>query len=762
MITTAYQYDNVVSPAGASKLTLTAYDPDGSLSSYWNVEFRLPDLYLGNWVWGFQLTGRDVFHVTPMNVVLNPRYIPPGWYYYFESIALPLEANREYSYSFGGKGFFRLWVIKQDTQLWFDVRDQFGNILAFYSKLCPSPSDPTGGRNMTLRVFEEGREVYRDNIGKYVPGTLFYGVGRTFSDSATFELYVNLGPLGGLGNISMSGLLYDESRLVKFKDVRSEDFTLHMPVEYFWNVSGQVREQVFIDALETVYKAMGTCLGEELQGKPHRAEVNFEWCGVAGTNFVGFGVGVARWPVHVHHGWLGVLSHELGHLYSLTPPLVYYVEFPLFGEPLATYFGIEAVAALYGSNVRLWYWGTHPGFFDYLAGDRTVSEIERMQFVFFYLHKVYGPEIHKRFAQLWANDTYLKNVLVNRGFNVNETMITLYSYLAEENLARLFQIAGYNVSEERINEGLKLIAVAVTKIPTSISVSATPTKVTVGEKVVIKGSIRDAKGSALSVPLTLTIVEPDGVTRTLYGTSAPNGTFGFEVVLNKKGRHSFVVSFGGDLTHEASKSEEVYAEAEEKKMCIIATAAYGSELDPHVQFLRSFRDNFALKSFAGSKFMDVFNAWYYSFSPSVASFISTSEALRAATRAAIYPLIGILHLGVLASDAFSFNSEVSVIVAGLVISALIGLVYFTPPTLLVLYLVGRWRGVSGISRLKPRLLLIPLAVSALLVFIAELTLSPVLMMIGSGALVLSTIALVTWTVALKVTTRFLAHHGPKL
>jgi len=316
---------------------------------------------------------------------------------------------------------------------------------------------------------------------------------------------------------------------------------------------------------------------------------------------------------------------------------------------------------------------------------------------------------------------------------------------------------GYLVSEFAKTLG----SVTITKIPTSISVSATPTKLTVGEKVIVKGSIRDAKGSALSVPLTLTIVEPDGVTKTLYGTSAPNGTFGFEVMLNKKGKHSFVVSFGGDLTYEASKSEEVSAEAEEKKMCIIATAAYGSELDPHVQFLRSFRDNFALKTFAGSKFMDVFNAWYYSFSPSVASFISTSEVLRAATRVTIYSLIGILHLGVLASDAFSFNSEVSVIVAGLVISALIGLVYFTPPTLLVLYLVGRWRGVSGISRLKPRLLLTPLAVSALLVVVAELTLSPVLMMISSGALVLSTIALVTWTVALKATTRLLAHYGLK-
>jgi hypothetical protein len=86
-------------------------------------------------------------------------------------------------------------------------------------------------------------------------------------------------------------------------------------------------------------------------------------------------------------------------------------------------------------------------------------EIEHMQFIFFYLHKVYGPEIHKRFALLWANDTSLKDKLVNRGFNVNEIMITLYSYLAGENLARLFQIAGYNVSEERINEGLKLVLI---------------------------------------------------------------------------------------------------------------------------------------------------------------------------------------------------------------------------------------------------------------------------------------------------------------
>ena len=305
-----------------------------------------------------------------------------------------------------------------------------------------------------------------------------------------------------------------------------------------------------------------------------------------------------------------------------------------------------------------------------------------------------------------------------------------------------------------IFESRTLGSVLIGKIPTSISISVTPSRVTVGEKVTIKGSIEPA----MSAPLRLTITEPDGVTRTMYGTSAPNGTFGFEVELIKKGRYSFVVSYGGGPMHEASISNEVYAEAEERKACIIATAAYGSELHPHVQFLRSFRDDFVLRTFAGSNFMEVFNAWYYSFSPHIASLISTCEHLRAATRATLYPLIGILHLGAFVSYAFSFNSEVSVITAGIIISALIGLVYFTPPTMLATCLIERLRGPLR-TRLKE--LLIAWTLSIMLVAVAELVASPTLMKVSSGALVLSTIALVAWITALKASRRLLAHHGSK-
>ena len=78
--------------------------------------------------------------------------------------------------------------------------------------------------------------------------------------------------------------------------------------------------------------------------------------------------------------------------------------------------------------------------------------------------------------------------------------------------------------------------------------------------------------------------------------------------------------------------------------CLIATAAYGSELASPVQFLRSFRDEQVMKTFAGSSFMEAFNRFYYSFSPTVAAEIVENSALKLPTRLFIYPLIGTLYL----------------------------------------------------------------------------------------------------------------------
>jgi len=113
--------------------------------------------------------------------------------------------------------------------------------------------------------------------------------------------------------------------------------------------------------------------------------------------------------------------------------------------------------------------------------------------------------------------------------------------------------------------------------------------------------------------------------------------------------------------------------------CLIATAAFGSELTPQVQFLRGFRDNHILSTASGSSFMAVFNAWYYSFSPQVADYERQQPWLQKTVRVAIYPLLGILQASEKAYAAIP--GEHGSIVAGLVASSLIGTVYFTPVAL---------------------------------------------------------------------------------
>lgn len=69
--------------------------------------------------------------------------------------------------------------------------------------------------------------------------------------------------------------------------------------------------------------------------------------------------------------------------------------------------------------------------------------------------------------------------------------------------------------------------------------------------------------------------------------------------------------------------------------CFIATAAYGSYLEPEVMVLRNFRDTVLLTNTAGRAFV----SFYYKTSPPIAGVISRHEVLRGAVRVMLTPVV---------------------------------------------------------------------------------------------------------------------------
>ena len=90
------------------------------------------------------------------------------------------------------------------------------------------------------------------------------------------------------------------------------------------------------------------------------------------------------------------------------------------------------------------------------------------------------------------------------------------------------------------------------------------------------------------------------------------------------------------LVGEGTNTSEVN---EEGGGCLIATAAYGSEMAPQVQFLRELRDNTVLQTQVGTSFLTGFNQFYYSFSPAVADYERENPMFKEAVKVTLTPLL---------------------------------------------------------------------------------------------------------------------------
>ena len=157
-----------------------------------------------------------------------------------------------------------------------------------------------------------------------------------------------------------------------------------------------------------------------------------------------------------------------------------------------------------------------------------------------------------------------------------------------------------------------------------------------------------------------------------------DNTFYIGMTIEGKGEHVIEIIDAKNIDTESP-------EAPNGGGCLIATAAFGSEMAPQVQLLREIRDNTVLQTESGALFMTSFNQFYYSFSPVIADYERENYTFKEAVKLALTPLLTSLTL----LQYADIDSEAEMLGYGIGIIILnIGL-YFVAPVVLIMKITKR-------------------------------------------------------------------------
>lgn len=292
----------------------------------------------------------------------------------------------------------------------------------------------------------------------------------------------------------------------------------------------------------------------------------------------------------------------------------------------------------------------------------------------------------------------------------------------------------------------------------SITVATNKPQYSPGDVVSVSGKVQDSQSNAVAgAIISIQINNPPAYVQTANSDSsgaysvsftlAPTSTSGQYTVYvtatspgytNGQSQTQFTVA-GQPVSSTTSASTSSQTSTQPQSKCLIATATYGSELSPEVAMLRDFRDSEILRTYAGANFMTAFNAFYYSFSPQVASYITSHALLRSAMKVILYPLIGILYVADRLLTVLSFNMELAVTIAGIFAGVAIGLVYALPLAVAFSTLISSKRRVIRRGVVCEILLSEVLSIAGLIG--AEVFRLETLMVVSSSIVILSSLAL---------------------
>ena len=154
------------------------------------------------------------------------------------------------------------------------------------------------------------------------------------------------------------------------------------------------------------------------------------------------------------------------------------------------------------------------------------------------------------------------------------------------------------------------------------------------------------------IDYTVTVVK-DG--ENIFGpiplTHTSPGKVKIPVEFTSSGEHQVIIEMEGILfqpipvettvftINVGEDGSSYYENTSEGGGCLIATAAFGSEMSPQVQQLRELRDNVVMQTASGHTFMTGFNQIYYSFSPYVADFERENVVFKQTVKVALTPML---------------------------------------------------------------------------------------------------------------------------
>ncbi len=220
-----------------------------------------------------------------------------------------------------------------------------------------------------------------------------------------------------------------------------------------------------------------------------------------------------------------------------------------------------------------------------------------------------------------------------------------------------------------------------------VSITTDPAKPVLGDLTKLKIDFINPKTNNIQEHIDYKVtVTKDG--NPVFGpiplTHTSEGAVTIPVEFKENGEHKIIVDIEGILFQPIPSETVIFTEviddtSNEKGSCMIATAAYGSELAPQVQLLREIRDNVLFSTSSGTSFMSAFNALYYSFSPAVADVERQSPIFKETVKMAITPMLSTLSI----LNYANIDSEGEMLGYGIGIILLNVGMYFVIPAIMI-------------------------------------------------------------------------------